>query len=91
MDICEQHQQLFSDIQVIKEKVTNVDRRVNGSIDAIEKHIKDGKTWRAIVASTALAIILNVVAFSYMYGKLCQKTDTVVYAIEELKELHPRK
>jgi len=42
MNFCEQHQQLFADIQVIKERTFNIDKRVNGSIDAeIEQRLKE--------------------------------------------------
>ena len=85
---CDKHTQLFADVQVIKEKIIT-------SVDGISSHIKAGHAWRSGIISIAVAVVLNIIAFSYMYGKLCQKVDGIAYAQEQSQKqidtLHPRK
>jgi len=90
MEHCPEHEQLMVDTAIIKTTIINLDKRINGSIDAVEKHIKDGKTWRAVIISVGVAVVFNVISFAYMYGKLCQRTDNIAYAVEKIEELFPR-
>ena len=82
----EDHQCKFEhDIGYIKATVEAIDKRINGSIDDIQRHITNGQKWRITIMTVALALILNVVAFAYMYGQLCQKViglERSVYAAE---------
>jgi hypothetical protein len=90
MDTCPQHEQLFSDTQVIKEKVLNLDKRINGSIDAIERHIRDGHAWRAGIIGVAVMMIIQSLILASMWGRICRTVEVNSERINELEILFPR-
>ena len=54
----------------IEERQIAIDKRINGSIDDIHDHIKAGDRWRAIIIGIAVSVVIQIVAFSYIYGNL---------------------
>jgi hypothetical protein len=50
--------------------VENLDRRINGSLHEMEKHMDDGKGWRMSLIGIIVAIFLQIVTFSYLWGGL---------------------
>ena len=82
---CPQHEELFGLVSRIDERTIAIDRRINGSIDDIEKHIERGTSWRIGILGVAVGLIIQVIAFAYMYGQVCQKViglERSVYAEE---------
>lgn len=90
MDTCAQHEQLFSDTQVIKERVINLDKRINGSIDAIEKHISTGVAWRMGIIGVAAMMIIQSLILASMWGRICRTVEINSGRIGELEALFPR-
>ena len=79
--------QMCEDVATIKGVVSQndanmrqLDRRINGSFDAIARHIDSGHRWRAMIVSITVAIVLQLIGFAYMYGNLC----TTVYNNEKI-------
>jgi len=64
------------DIGYIKATVKGLDKRINGSIEAIKDHIKQGYTWRATIIGIMVAVVLEVIAFAYTYGILSKTVNT---------------
>ena len=62
--------QMAEDIAVIRNTLTAVDRRINGSIDDIKEHIEHGSKWRMAIIGVAGMVILNIILFSYGYGNI---------------------
>lgn len=54
----------------VKSDIKALDKRINGSIDDFRVHIEHGGKWRLAIASIGVALVLNVVAFAYMFGQL---------------------
>jgi hypothetical protein len=46
---CSGHIQLCEDIAVIKNTVMNLDKRINGSMDTIAKHIEESNKFRGMI------------------------------------------
>lgn len=59
----------------IEERLIAVDKRINGSIHDIEKHIDHGHKWRLTIVVVAVTMLLNIGAGLYQYGKLCGKVE----------------
>ena len=71
MDYCSQHEEMKEKIDKIETKTDNnslilarieerliaVDKRINGSIDAIQEHIQHGTKWRLAIVVVALGLI----------------------------------
>jgi hypothetical protein len=66
----------------IEERLLAVDMRINGSIDDIEKHIDRGHWWRTAIIGVCFTIVVQVVAFSHYYGRLCEKVDYITKQVE---------
>ena len=75
MEYCQDHIQIKSDIEVIKTTVVNLDKRINGSIDDIQKHISAGQNWRIGIIGVAVMLILQIISFAYLFGHLASVVD----------------
>lgn len=53
-----------------EQKVESLDKRINGSMEAIREHIKQGSVWRGGIVGIAITVVLQLVAFSFAYGTL---------------------
>jgi hypothetical protein len=58
MRYCEGHIELIATVSRIEERLIAVDKRINGSIDDITKHIEHGSKWRLAIVGLALGLIL---------------------------------
>jgi hypothetical protein len=74
---CPQHSNLMSEIANlrvatarIEERVINIDKRINGSIDDIHDHIKHGQNWRMSIVGTIVGVLITVGSAIYYYGEL---------------------
>lgn len=68
-------------------KLEAVDRRINGSISDIEKHIENGGKWRVAIFSTAITLLIAIGAGIYAYGINVQKIQENSKDIQTLAEL----
>ena len=59
-----------TDIAVIKTTVVVMDKRINGSIEDIEKHMERGTSWRIAIAGTIVGLIIQIVFFAYLFGNI---------------------
>ena len=85
---CEQHEKLFGLVSRIDERTFAIDKRINGSIEDIERHIARGTSWRVGIVGVAAILLIQILSFAYMYGKLCEKVfglEREVFASEMKK------
>lgn len=69
-------------IDLLAEKISNLDKRINGSLDRIGEHIKSDNNWRIALLGMAATVVLNIVVFAFGYGSL---TSRVAHAESILK------
>lgn len=74
------------DIGYIKATMEGLDKRINGSYDAIVQHVKDGHRWRGAVVSIGAMFIVQLVSFAFGYGIMHKAVENNAYAIEEIKQ-----
>lgn len=55
---CEGHQELRDTVIRIEERLIAVDKRINGTIGAIEKHIENSRPRNIAIAGVALTIFI---------------------------------
>jgi hypothetical protein len=65
---CEGHIQLCEDIAVIKSTVLSLDKRINGSIDTIEKHIENSRGRNIAIGSALVSIVIFLFTLAYQWG-----------------------
>jgi len=61
----------------LEERQVAIDKRINGSISDIEKHIEHGFKWRMAIAGAIVLVLLNIVAGVYQYGRISERVDRV--------------
>lgn len=66
--------------------VNRVDKRVNGSFEAMGKHIEQGTRWRVAVIGIIFAGIFQIIAFSYFYGQLAQLVKSNTWVVEKIMD-----
>lgn len=72
---CEGHIQLCEDIAVIKTTVLALDKRINGSVNAIEKHIDNSRGRNIAVFGSIITIILFLFNLAYALGVNKKQVD----------------
>lgn len=90
MDYCQDHIEIVKGIEVIKERVITIDKRINGSIDDIQKHIEHGQGWRAGIIGVALMVIIQTLILASMWGRLCKTVEVNSERVKAIEDLHPR-
>jgi anti-sigma-K factor RskA len=66
------------------EALARIEVKVNGSYDRMASHVEDSKGWRTAIVSVAIAVILNVVSFAYIYGKLSNTVERNTLVINKM-------
>lgn len=88
-EFCDGHIQLCEDIAIIKTTTSNLDKRINGSIDDIKHHIESGSAWRMSIVGLALTLILTVGvqvgAFLYLWGQISKQVEVNTARIYDLE------
>ena len=76
MDYCNSHVELFGKLQSIEATIKAMDLRINGTMDTFKDHVEQGKTWRALIVGVCVTLVLQLVSFSFLYGRLTQMVET---------------
>jgi hypothetical protein len=50
--------------------VESLDKRINGSLHEMEKHMMDGDGWRKALVGIIVSIFLQIITFAYLWGVL---------------------
>lgn len=74
--MCEKLEKTYVNTEVTKVKVEAIDKRINGSIDDIHDHIKSGQGWRMGIMGLAGMLLIQILVFASMWGKLTNIVET---------------
>lgn len=69
---------------VTDEKIDNLDRRINGSMNAIHQHIEQGDGWRKAIIANAIALLLVLVSVGVSWGIM---TSSVTHLEEDVRRI----
>jgi len=67
---CAGHLGFATSLARIEERLISVDKRINGSIDDITKHIEHGSKWRLAICGLVLGFII------FIYGIITSQAKT---------------
>jgi len=88
MEQCDYHVKLCEDIAFIKATIDSLDKKINGSMDAIRAHIEQGWQWRGLIISTIIGLIVQLVSFSYLYGMASRQIEINTKRLDRIEEHH---
>jgi hypothetical protein len=72
----------------LKSTVESLDKRINGSLVAIQKHMDVALGWRVAIIGVILSVVLQVVAFAYLWGSLSNQVETNTKRWERYFQTH---
>jgi hypothetical protein len=72
----------------VEEKVVAIDKRINGSIDDIKKHIEHGQAWRIAIVGVSVGLVLQTIALAFMWGKLVNTVEFNTRRLNIIEDLH---
>jgi len=90
MTYCVDHVKLVEDVAIIKTTALALDKRINGSIDEIQKHIEHGTAWRVAIIGVFAMMMIQILILSSMWGRLCKTVEVNTVRLNDLEEIHPR-
>lgn len=67
------------EVEKIKVALLNLDKRINGSMGEIEKHICEGVAWHRVIVGVIVSIAIQAMAFAYMFGTISEKLSTEIF------------
>jgi hypothetical protein len=79
------------DVAVTKERIINLDKRINGALDIVAKHIEEGSKYRLAIVGLSITLIVNIFCVAYWYGVMNKQVQVNTERLNELEETHPRK
>jgi hypothetical protein len=81
---CEGHLTLCEDMAIVKTTVLNLDKRINGSIGTIEKHIDNSRGRNIAIVVAFIGIITALCGFAYGLG---EKSKQIAINTEIIKKV----
>lgn len=72
---CDGHQELRDTMIRIEERLISVDKRINGTIDAVEKHIENSRPRNIAITGVALTIFIWLFNIAYDLGANKRQID----------------
>ena len=64
-----------NDWGALKATVENLDKRINGSLEAITKHMDDGDGWRKAIVGIVFCIFIQIGTFAYLWGGVTKQVE----------------
>jgi hypothetical protein len=87
---CEGHIELSNTVCRIEERLISVDKRINGSINAIEKHIEHGSKWRLSIVGVAGGLVLAIIGGVYTYAQVAKQVEINTIKWQRLDEMNTK-
>jgi cell division protein FtsB len=72
-----------TEVEKTKLQIQSLDHRINGSMDAIEKHICEAVIWHRAILTIAVMVVFQIIGFVYIFGMLTERVQNVVKQIEQ--------
>ena len=77
-----------SDWGGMKVSIESLDRRINGSLHEMEKHMDVGNAWRMAILGIIVTIAIQIITFAYLWGGMTAIVDTITRKWEVLEPEH---
>jgi hypothetical protein len=72
---CDGHILFSNTLARVEERLIAIDKRINGSIEDIEKHIEHGGKWRASIIGVGSGLVLAVIGWVFAYGQIAKQVE----------------
>jgi hypothetical protein len=89
MPQCEAHLDVVKSMAIIETTIVALDKRINGSLASIEKHMDQGIQWRIAIIGVAVTLLIQLIlgiAVISRYGKQIEVNTKRLDVVEEAKE-----
>jgi len=63
-------------VAYLKAKVGSLDKRMNGSLDILDKHVNQGHIWRIAILGIIATLFINIVIISNLFGRIQKNVET---------------
>jgi hypothetical protein len=82
---------LFSKIETTTSRLeVKIDENAKGAYASIDKHITEGRWWRAGIVSVAVMLVIQACILASMWGNLMKTVEINTIRINKIEDLHPR-
>lgn len=68
--------------------VENLDKRINGSLHQMEKHMEQGHGWRVALIGVIIAIFIQIIGFAYLWGGMSKQVEINTGRLTKVEALH---
>lgn len=89
MDHCESHLEMVKSVAVIETTIVGLDKRINGSLVAIENHMNEGKQWRVAIVGVAAALFVQFVGVVSLFSKLMKQVEINTSRLTTVEAIMP--
>ena len=89
LSFCGSHLDMVKSIAVIETTIINLDKRINGSLVAIEKHMDQGAQWRMGIIGVALTLFIQAILIINYNGKMMKQIEVNTIRLDKIENLHP--
>ena len=87
---CESHLDLVKSVAIIETTIVNLDKRINGSLKSIEKHMDEGIRWRIAIVGVGVTLLVQFMGFIVVGTRFTKQIEVNTCRLDTLESLHPR-
>lgn len=82
--------QIEGKIDLVNEKITNLDKRINGSLESIASHILESKGWRTAIVGIIGVLLVNLASAIFYYGYTVSKVNNLEDLVKKIVVVHSK-
>jgi hypothetical protein len=84
----DEFKQLAVDVTAIRGTLSNLDLRINGSLDKMKSHMEAGRLWRMTTAGLVVSFLLSGIVWVFYAGSLAKQVQVNTQRWDRLLEQH---
>lgn len=74
--------QLIEDMAEMRTRIWHIDKRINGTMDVFQDHVKAGVGWRRTIILVVITVIVEVATFAFMFGCMTGRLEGLTKLVE---------
>jgi predicted GNAT superfamily acetyltransferase len=87
---CESHLDMAKSVAIIETTVVSLDKRINGAMTSIEKHMDQGTQWRLAIVGVATALLIQSFMIVVHSSRMMKQIEINTCRLDQLEQMHPR-
>jgi len=86
MNHCDSHLEMVKSVAIIETTIVSLDKRINGSLTSIEKHMEQGGQWRIAIIGVSVTLLIQLGGFIIFASKQGKQIEVNTKRLDTAEE-----